>query len=140
MFCKILVANDGSYLAKKAVQAAAELAAHYSAELWSISVEEDLPKYAGTISEVEEVKAQRNGYFAKVNEEARAVAAASGVELHCEVRAGHEVATIVSFVVEGGFDLLVIGFMGHSAVFGRVWGSTSQNLARLSPCTVLLVK
>jgi nucleotide-binding universal stress UspA family protein len=46
----------------------------------------------------------------------------------------------VSLCKEGGFDLLVIGFMGHSAVFGRIWGSTSQNLTRLSPCSVLVVK
>lgn len=140
MYHKVLVANDGSDPARKAVEAAADLAAHYQAELWSISVEEDLPKYAGTIGEVEEVKAQRNGYFAQVNEEAKAIAAAHGVEMKCEVRAGHEVETILTFAAEGNFDLLVIGFMGHSALFGRVWGSTSQNLARLSPCSVLLVK
>ncbi len=140
MFSKILVANDGSESAKRAVAMAAELAASHKAELWSISVEEDLPKYAGTIDEVQEVKSARNGYFAKVNEEATAIAAARGVELQCEVRAGHEVETIVTYAKEGGFGLLVIGFMGHSAIFGRVWGSTSQNLTRLAPCSVLVVK
>jgi nucleotide-binding universal stress UspA family protein len=46
----------------------------------------------------------------------------------------------VTFAKDHGFDLLVIGFMGHSKIFGRIWGSTSQNLAKLSPCTVLVVK
>jgi hypothetical protein len=30
--------------------------------------------------------------------------------------------------------------MGHSRVFGRIWGGTSQNLAKLAPCSVLIVK
>jgi nucleotide-binding universal stress UspA family protein len=41
---------------------------------------------------------------------------------------------------DGKFDLLVVGFVGHSNVFGRVMGSTTQNLSRLSPCSVLIVK
>ena len=44
------------------------------------------------------------------------------------------------YAKEGEFDLLVIGFMGHSKIFGRVWGSTSQNITKLSPCTVVVVK
>jgi nucleotide-binding universal stress UspA family protein len=37
-------------------------------------------------------------------------------------------------------DLLVVGFMGHSRIFERVWGSTSQTLTRLAPCSVLVAK
>ena len=40
----------------------------------------------------------------------------------------------------GRVRLVVLGFVGHSNVFGRVMGSTTQNLSRLSPCTVLIVK
>jgi nucleotide-binding universal stress UspA family protein len=50
------------------------------------------------------------------------------------------VATIVQFAKDRGFDLLVIGFMGHSRVFERIWGGTSQNLTRLAPCPVLVIK
>jgi nucleotide-binding universal stress UspA family protein len=140
VFKKILVANDGSDHAQKALLAAIDLAATYGVELHSISVEEGLPRYAGTIDEVEEVKQQLNGAMRAYNEEAAALARERGVELQWEVVPGHEVETIVTHCKEGGFDLLVIGFMGHSAVFGRIWGSTSQNLARLAPCSVLIVK
>jgi nucleotide-binding universal stress UspA family protein len=75
-----------------------------------------------------------------VTAEAEAAAAADGVRLTPHVMPGHEVETIVKFVKDRGFDLLVIGFMGHSRVFERIWGGTSQNLARLAPCTVLVVK
>ena len=140
MFHKILVANDGSENAKKALLAGIQLASTHGAELHSISVEEGLPRYAGTIDEVAEVKQQLNGAMKLINEEAAAVARERGVELHWQVTAGHEVEAIITHCKEGGFDLLVIGFMGHSAIFGRIWGSTSQNLTRLAPCSVLVVK
>lgn len=140
MFRKILVANDGSEGGRKAVRAAIDLALGCKAELHSISVEEGLPRYAGTIGEVEEVKAQLNGAMRELNEEAAALARERGIELHWTVVAGHEVEAVIEHCKQGGFDLLVIGFMGHSAIFGRIWGSTSQTLTRLAPCSVLVVK
>jgi nucleotide-binding universal stress UspA family protein len=53
---------------------------------------------------------------------------------------GHEVKTIVEFIHRNGFGLLVLGFMGHSALYDRVMGSTCQSLVRLAPCSVLVVK
>lgn len=139
-FRKILVAYDGSEHARKALDVAIKLAAVTGAELHSISVEEDLPKYVATVGEFEEVKKQRDAYFEQLTTEAREIAQIHGVELYTHVQAGHEVETIVSFCQNGGFDLLVIGFMGHSRIFERVWGSTSQSLTRLAPCSVLVVK
>lgn len=140
MFKKILVGNDGSEGAKKALRTAIDIAEHYGAELHSISVEEDLPHYAATVGEVLETKAEKNGYFAKLNQEAEEMAAQEGVVLHTRVVAGHEVESIVNYAREHHFDLVVIGFMGHSKIYDRVWGSTSQNIARLVPCTVMVVK
>lgn len=140
MFKKILVANDGSEGAKKALKVAINLAKQYNAELHSISVEEGVPHYAATIGEVEEFRKEANEFFKKINEEAAEEAKKGGIELHIKVQAGHEVETIVNYAKEGNFDLLVIGFMGHSKIFGRVWGSTSQNITKLSPCTVIVVK
>jgi nucleotide-binding universal stress UspA family protein len=71
---------------------------------------------------------------------ARETAAAVGVELISHVIIGHEVKTIVEFIRAGGFDLLVIGFLGHSALYERVMGGTCQNLVRLAPCSVVVVK
>src|SRR4030066_367515 len=140
MFKKILVGYDGSDGAKKALKAGIDIAKHYGAELHSISVEEDLPHYAATVGEVLEAKAEKNGYFAKLNDEAKEMAAKEGVVLHAKVVAGHEVETIVDYARDHHFDLVVIGFMGHSKIYDQVWGSTSQNIARLVPCTVMVVK
>jgi len=140
MFKKILVANDGSEGAKKALKTAIDLTKKYNAELHSISVEEGVPHYAATIGEVEEFRKEANDYFKNINDEAIEEAKQAGIELSVKVQAGHEVETIVHYAKDGNFDLLVIGFMGHSKIFGRVWGSTSQNITKLSPCTVIVVK
>lgn len=140
MFKKILIANDGSAGAKLALKVAIDLAKRYDAELHSISVEEGVPHYAATIGEVEEFKREANEYFGRINDEAMETARKEGVDLKTKVLAGHEVETIVNYARDGEFDLLVIGFMGHSKIFGRVWGSTSQNITKLTPCTVIVVK
>jgi nucleotide-binding universal stress UspA family protein len=140
MFKKILIAYDGSNGAKLALKAAIDLAKHYDAELHSIAVEEKIPRYAATIGEVEEFRREADEYFRKLNEEAIEQAKREGIDLHTHVRAGHEVETIVNFSKEGKFDLVVIGFHGHSEIFDRVWGSTSRYITRHAPCTVVVVK
>lgn len=140
MFKKILIAYDGSEGAKHALRVAIDLAKKYNAELHSISVEEGVPHYAATIGEVEEFRKEANEFFKKINDEAIEEARKEGIELHTKVQAGHEVETIVNYAKDGKFDLLIIGFMGYSKIFGRIWGSTSQNIAKLAPCTVVVVK
>ena len=140
MFEKILVAIDGSEGSKKALAAAFRVAKKFGAELQSISVKERPSHYSATVGEVMEDQEEVDKFFADVAEEALDWAEKEGVELQCEVRSGHEVQTIIEFVRQGHFDLLVVGFMGHSRVFDRFWGGTSQNLTRIAPCSVLVVK
>ena len=141
VFHKILLAYDGSSGSRKALGVAVQLADHVDAELHCICVEENLPHYAATIGEVDEAKAEKDAYFDKLIREARQTAwDLAGVELHCRVVPGHEVEAIITAAREGHFELLVVGFTGHSNIFGRVMGSTTQNLSRLSPCSILIVK
>ena len=140
MFSKILVALDGSDGSKKALVAAIAMAQKFGAELHSISIKERPSHFAETVGEIMEDREEFDKYFAKVTAEATAQAKEAGLEIGCKVLPGHEVETIIRFAREGHFDLLVIGFMGHSRVFGRIWGGTSQNLTKTSPCSVLVVK
>jgi len=139
MLSKILHGLDGSEGAFAALATALDLAKRYGAELHTISVEE-IPRYPGAIGEVVEEKQAANGRFADAVSRARAMAQKAGVPLHAHVLVGHEVKTIVEFTKAHGFDLLVVGFMGHSALYDRVMGSTCQGLVRLAPCSVLVVK
>lgn len=140
MFRKILIAHDGSEGAKKALRVAIALAKQFGADLDSISVKERPPHFAETMGEVTEQQEEVTRFFARVTDEAIAEALDTGVHLKCTVLSGHEVETIIKFAREGQYDLLVVGFMGHSRAFGRIWGGTSQNLTKTAPCAVLVVK
>src|SRR5437773_10945168 len=105
MFRKILVANDGSDGAKKAIQAAIDLAKRYGAELHEISVEERLPHYAETVGEVIEAKQEAAEYFRAVTREAEVSDSAQGARLTSHDVPGHEVETIVTCATDHGVDL-----------------------------------
>jgi nucleotide-binding universal stress UspA family protein len=140
MFRKVLVAYDGSEGSRRALHVGIELAKGLGAELYSISVVERLPHYAATVGEVREAQEEFERFFQRLTKQGRDLAALQGVGLETVVRPGHEVETIVTFAREGAFDLLLIGFVGHSNIWGRVMGSTTQNISRLAPCTVMIVK
>jgi nucleotide-binding universal stress UspA family protein len=140
VYTKILVAFDGSEGSRKALRRAVKLAYCFEAEIHTVSVEVDLPHYVATVGEFEEVKKQKDAFFEQLNNEAVDLARAEGVKLIPHVFAGHAVDRIVDFCKEGGFDLLVTGFTGHSRIYERIWGGVSRNLARFSPCAVLIEK
>ncbi len=66
MFERILVAHDGSDGAQKAFDTAVELTLRLHASLHMISVEEDLPRYAETMLEVDEEKEVEDTYFGQL--------------------------------------------------------------------------
>ncbi|MGO8954574.1 MAG: universal stress protein [Rhodomicrobium sp.] len=139
MFKKILVANDGSDGAARALSAAIKLAKEHGAELHMISVEE-MPRFPASVDEVIEEKEEANHVYEAVMSRAVAQAQAEGVKLAAHVLAGHPVSTIADFVEREGFGLLVVGYMGHSALYNRIIGSTTDRLVEHAPCNVLVVK
>jgi nucleotide-binding universal stress UspA family protein len=140
MFKKILIAFDGSEGSRLALKKAIELASVFDAELHSISVEVDLPKYVATVGEFEEVKRQKDAYFEQLNQEALELARAGKTTITRHVVAGHAVDRIVDFCKTGGFDLVIVGFTGHSRIYESIWGGISRNIARFAPCSILIVK
>ena len=139
MFAKILHANDGSDGAFKALAAALDLAALRQAELHMVCVEE-MPYLPTTIDEVVEQEDEEQRRFAPVIERARKLASLKGVSLAIHEVAGHPVRKIVELVEERRFDLLIIGFHGHAAIYERLIGGTADRLVRMAPCAVLVVK
>ncbi len=139
MLRKILVGLDGSKGSFKALEESLLLASLVGTEVHTVSVEE-LPRFPGTIVEVVEEKETADARFELAISKAKRMADEQGVNLKAHVLVGHEVKTIVEFIKERGYELLVIGFMGHSAVYDRVMGGTCQSLVRLAPCAVLVVK
>jgi nucleotide-binding universal stress UspA family protein len=138
MFRKILAANDGSPGAFIALTAI-DVAVKYGAELHMICIEE-IPHFPGTIDEVEEEREDAEHRFVSVIERSKQFAAPKGVSLETHLIPGHPVPTIVDFLRTRAFDLLVVGFMGHSALYNRLIGSTTDRLVDHAPCAVLVVK
>jgi nucleotide-binding universal stress UspA family protein len=139
MYRKLLIANDGSEGAQKALTAAIYLAKRFRARLHMLSVEE-LPRFPTTVDEIVEEEQEASRLFEQVTAKALTQAKRGGVRIESHVAAGHAVPTIVEFIERGGFDLLVIGYMGHSAIYNRLIGSTTDRLVELAPCHVLVVK
>ena len=139
MFKKILIANDGSEGAARALSAAIKLAKEQGVDLHMISVEE-LPSFPASVDELIEEKSEANHVYEGVTSRAVAQAQAQGVKLTSHVVVGHPVSTISDFVESEGFDLLVVGYMGHSALYNRLIGSTTDRLVEHAPSAVLVVK
>jgi nucleotide-binding universal stress UspA family protein len=139
MFQKMLVANDGSPCGERALKEALELAKRLGLGLAMICVEE-LPRFPASIDEVEEAQADAEGIFDEIVATARALARSHGVAFEAHVIAGHPVPSIVDFVKNRGYDLLIVGFMGHTALYNRLIGSTTDRLVEHAPCRVMVVK
>ena len=143
LFRKILVAHDGSEPATRAFEKALLLAALTTADLHVISIGEKVPKYPATAGEVEDYEEDMEGYFGKLHKQLREQADEHKIPLHTHLEYGHEVKAVTKFVDRNRFDLLVIGGVRRPGILKRLlgnWGSTAHNLARLSPCTVLVVR
>ena len=139
MFKNVVIANDGSDGGFRALAMACDLAKLHSAKLHMISVEE-LPNIPASIDEIIETKDEETHKFHDVLTQARAMAKKKAIKLDAEVVAGHAVASVIATVKAKKADLLVIGFMGHSALYNRLIGGTTDRLVELAPCQVLVVK
>jgi nucleotide-binding universal stress UspA family protein len=136
---KILIAHDGSEGAQKALDLAIDLTKRFRAKLHMIMVKEPLrfPTRLDDVANAEEEASQR---FEQVIADAVALATKRRIATESHVVAGHPVPTIVEFIERDGFDLLVIGYMGHSAIYKGVIGSTTDRLVELAPCHVVVAK
>lgn len=139
MYRKILVAHDGSPGAFVALTAALDLAAKLAAEIHMISVTE-LPAFPGTMDEVIEEQDEGRRRLQPVIDRAKQLAALKGLTLETHLLPGHPVKVITDFVRDRGFDLLVVGFMGHSALYNSLIGSTTDRLVDHAASAVLVVK
>lgn len=137
----ILACVDGSSGGYAAIAEAAELVKKFGSRLIVLSVEEGLPRYAGTMGEVDEFKREKDEFFAEVDREAARIAGEHGAKVErFEIRIGHAADVIVHFVDEIHADLVVMGYKGHSRIARFVIGTTAQRVNAYSKASVLIVK
>jgi nucleotide-binding universal stress UspA family protein len=140
MFRKILLAYDGSEGANRALEVGIGLAKIHGAELWAVAVQEKLPRFSGTIDEVQEEKQFADEQYGKLLEAAKAKAKAAGIEIKTLMHSGHPAQTIVAVAKEGKFDLVLVGHTGLSGVWAAFLGTTAEKVSRHAPCSVLIVR
>jgi nucleotide-binding universal stress UspA family protein len=140
MFRKILLAYDGSEGANRALAVGIDLAKIHGAELWAVAVQEKLPRFSGTIDEVQEEKQFANDQYGKLLEAAKVKAKEAGIELKTLMRPGHPAQTVVAVAKEGKFDLVLVGHTGLSGVWAAFLGTTAEKVSRHAPCSVLIVR
>jgi nucleotide-binding universal stress UspA family protein len=140
MFRKILLAFDGSEGANRALEAGIELAKVHSAELWALAVQEKLPRFSGTIDEVQDEKEFADQQYGALLYRARGRAEEAAITLKTLMRPGHPAQTIVQVARERKFDLILVGHSGLSGAWAMFLGTTAEKVSRHAPCSVLIVR
>jgi nucleotide-binding universal stress UspA family protein len=138
-FTRVLVAIDGSEGSKKALDCAISICGATGAGLTALAVEGKLPAYAGSLGEVDEVKREKDEYFAGVLEEARKKAAEWGRAIKTDLVPGHAAEAITHYAKEHGHDLIVVGHRGHF-LGDYLLGSTADRVAHHAHCPVMVVR
>lgn len=136
---KLLIPNDGSEGAQKALDLAIDLAKRFRAKLHMIMVKEPL-RFPTKLDEIANAEEEASYRFEQVIADAVALGTKRRVVVEPHVVAGDPVPAIVEFIERNGFDLLVIGYMGHSAIYKGIIGSTTDRLVELAPCHVVVAK
>jgi nucleotide-binding universal stress UspA family protein len=139
VFGRVLAAVDGSEGAQKALDCALSICEAVNAELTVLAVEGKLPVYAGSIGEVDEVKREKDTFFARVLDDARSQAEARGVDIHTDLVPGHAAEVITHYAKAHGHDLIVVGHRGHF-LGDYLLGSTADRVAHHAHCPVMVVR
>lgn len=140
MYKKLLVACDASEGSRIAVVHAAILAKKLGAQLLALWVRGKLPHYPETIDEVAQEEESAHEFFADIKAKLNATAAAQGLTIEPEMRAGHPAQQIVASAREHDIDLIVVGSRGHSRLWGELLGHTADRVNENAPCSVLIVR
>ena len=137
---QILVPIDGSDGSRRAVEAALQLAASLGAEVVLLEVIEDpgpLPTYN---EKPPEGRDRDEWLFEERFKPMRPVLEHTEVPWRREVEHGYPADQICRVAEEEGYDLIVMGHRGMSAVGRFLMGSVSDRVVHHAPCNVMIVK
>lgn len=137
---RIMVATDGSVLAKKAVETAIKISRLSGAKLYAVYVmvpATHSPRDFGWEKAAME-------YFRSEGESATRfvedIAKTAGVEVESVLLKGHPADKIVEFAEQNGIEMIVIGTLGKTGLERFLLGSVAENVVRHSKTPVLVVR
>jgi nucleotide-binding universal stress UspA family protein len=131
---KILVAYDGGEPAHRALDLAADLAAHYEAAVGVVSV---VPFHPGR-SPIDPWD-DRSVHTAELAE-ARSLLLMRGIEPTLYEPAGEPASMIERIAEEGGYDVVVVGSRGLGPMSRFLEGSVSEHVATHAEVTVIVAR
>jgi nucleotide-binding universal stress UspA family protein len=139
LFEKILIATDGSQRNRAAVEEALRIGRLYGSAVFAVYVM-DLGAFESASADV-----VVSDTWTVVQQEAETALAyvrtmAEGVNLETVVLDGKPAAQIVKFAEEKKIDLIVIGTQGKRGLERLLLGSVAEQVIRMAPCKVLVVK
>ncbi|PWB83533.1 MAG: universal stress protein [Methylocystaceae bacterium] len=139
---RIMVATDGSVGANRAVEAAAELAKKFDADLLIVtfggsSSAEEIGKLARSEGGIgEAIELLSNLILREARERAERAGAA---KIQTSSGWGDAAEGIIDLAHREKADVVVVGRRGRGRLAGLLLGSVSQKLASLAPCAVIVV-
>ena len=139
---RIMVATDGSAGADRAVEAAAGLAKSLNADLtiatfggsFSADEIEQLTRAEGQVGEA--VELLLNSILRLAKERAERIGAP---KIHTQSGWGDAAHSIIDIASRKEVDIVVVGRRGRGQLSGLIFGSTSQKVASLAACIVVIV-
>jgi|BEDMetMinimDraft_2_1075160.scaffolds.fasta_scaffold01152_5 nucleotide-binding universal stress UspA family protein len=141
MFSHILVAYDGSDPAKRALNAALELAVKFNSEVDVVHVVDTLVLAANGVSPIpDEVVRSMYEKARAIVEEAVSVASGKGIKAKAVTLDGDPASTILDYSTKNKVDLIVAGSRGLSTLKRIMLGSVSTRLVTDAKIPVLVVK
>jgi universal stress protein A len=140
---KILVPTDFSEPAKRAEDAAIELARRLGSEILLLHVSVEAPLYnegmRGLVEPRQVYEAQR--VWAETTLAARAAEIrAKGVSAHADIRSGVAVDQILRAAEDPDVEMIVIGTHGRGGLSRLFLGSVADRIVRVAPCPVMTVR
>jgi nucleotide-binding universal stress UspA family protein len=133
---KILLATDGSEDARRATEAAADLAGKSGSELHVVHVWHDVPGFAHAFVKRE---LRRQGQEI-LDEQVQKIEASGGTVTRAHLRGGRTSDEIIELSEELGVGLLVVGSRGLGTVRRILIGSHSEEIVHHARVPVLVVR
>jgi nucleotide-binding universal stress UspA family protein len=139
---KILLPMDFSDSSYSALEAAADLAQRFHAQLYLVHIIAEIPVFTGAdyFPETAVLEERRSGIEQKLAE-CRSSLAARGVDVTFSIETGNDVVGNIMLVIEREhIDMLVISTHGLSGWRPIVFGSIAENVIKLVECPLLLLR
>jgi len=145
MYRRILVPLDGSKLAESVLphaQAIAKLA-EASVELVHVTEPVELPTRGGIALSIDDLKqielhSRRDAqdYLRSVVNRLRR----AGIRTHSKLLTGKAADSLVDYLHERNFDMVILATHGRSGISRWIWGSVAERILRSSVIPILIIR